>query len=174
VPLEVRLQCAPTRWKLRAAIRIVNETPCELKVARHPDKTFVGWEAAEFEFLGYRFGAGGLVGVTKATCEKFAARISRLYERGADCGRSGQYVRRWFQWLRSGLRSDDCWRFMRELCWQPAYAVASCHRLRPLSQCQARSACWVRGRRQCLPLTSPRPDLFPRSMCRSRASVLER
>jgi hypothetical protein len=28
--------------------------------------------------LGYRFGAGGLVGVAKATCEKFAARSSRL------------------------------------------------------------------------------------------------
>jgi RNA-directed DNA polymerase len=33
---------APTRWKLRAAIRIVNETLFGLKVPQHPDNTFVG------------------------------------------------------------------------------------------------------------------------------------
>ncbi|RLS77165.1 MAG: hypothetical protein DWI02_10210, partial [Planctomycetota bacterium] len=33
---------APTRWKLRAAVRIVNETLAELNVEQHPDKTFIG------------------------------------------------------------------------------------------------------------------------------------
>ena len=33
---------APTRWKLRKAVRIVNETLAELQVEQHPDKTFVG------------------------------------------------------------------------------------------------------------------------------------
>jgi len=33
---------APTRWKLRAAVRLVNETLAELHVHQHPDRTFIG------------------------------------------------------------------------------------------------------------------------------------
>ena len=36
-------------------------------------------------------------------------RMNRLYERGADAVRIGDYVRRWQQWVRSGLRSEDLW-----------------------------------------------------------------
>ena len=41
---------APTRWKLRAAIRVVNATLAELKVEQHPDKTFIGRIAKSFDF----------------------------------------------------------------------------------------------------------------------------
>ena len=50
---------APTRWKLRAAVRCVNQTLAELKVQQHPDKTFVGRISRGFDFLGYRFSAAG-------------------------------------------------------------------------------------------------------------------
>ncbi|MGA7410985.1 MAG: hypothetical protein WBW33_10900 [Bryobacteraceae bacterium] len=50
---------APTRWKPRAAIRGVNQVLAELKVQLHPDKTFVGWIAAGFEFLGFRYNSAG-------------------------------------------------------------------------------------------------------------------
>ncbi len=33
---------APTRWKLRKAIRIVNQTLNELRVEQHPGKTMIG------------------------------------------------------------------------------------------------------------------------------------
>jgi len=33
---------APTRWKLRAAIREVNEVMAECKVKQHPTKTYIG------------------------------------------------------------------------------------------------------------------------------------
>ena len=33
---------APTRWKLRSAVRIVNETLNMLNDEQHPDKTFIG------------------------------------------------------------------------------------------------------------------------------------
>jgi hypothetical protein len=33
---------APTRWKLRKAIKLVNRNLAELKVEKHPDKTFIG------------------------------------------------------------------------------------------------------------------------------------
>ena len=44
---------APTRWKLRSAVRIVNETLNLLKVEQHPDKTFIGRVERGFDFLGY-------------------------------------------------------------------------------------------------------------------------
>jgi len=45
---------APSRWKLRRAIAVVNETLAELQVEQHLDKIFIGPTARGFEFLGYR------------------------------------------------------------------------------------------------------------------------
>jgi hypothetical protein len=42
---------APTRWSLRRAVRVVNETLRELRV-QHPDKTFIGRIERGFTFLG--------------------------------------------------------------------------------------------------------------------------
>jgi hypothetical protein len=44
---------APTRWALRRAVVIVNETLRELRVEQHPDKTFIGRIKRGFTFLGY-------------------------------------------------------------------------------------------------------------------------
>jgi hypothetical protein len=44
---------APTRWKLRRAIKVVNQMLTELKVEKHPDKTFTGRIERGFDFLGY-------------------------------------------------------------------------------------------------------------------------
>ena len=51
---------APTRWKLRAAIRAVNQVMAQLRVRQHPDKTIIGRIARGFDFLGYRFSSAGL------------------------------------------------------------------------------------------------------------------
>ena len=87
---------APTRWKLRKAVRIVNETLDELKVEQHPDKTFIGRVSRGFEFLGYAIATPGIVGVAQKTLEKFAERVTRLYEQGAGWDCIGAYVRRWW------------------------------------------------------------------------------
>ncbi len=44
---------APTSWKLRSAIGIVNEVLNVLKVEKHSDKTFIGKVERGFDFLGY-------------------------------------------------------------------------------------------------------------------------
>ena len=93
---------APTRWKLRRAIRLVNETLAELKVEQHPDKTFIGRTSRGFDFLGYQFTPSGLV-VAAKTIERFTERWNRLYEQGADAVRIGAYVRHWQRWVRGGL-----------------------------------------------------------------------
>ena len=94
---------APTRWKLREAIRLVNQTLAELHVEQHPDKTFIGRISRGFDFLGYAFTPAGLEAAPQAV-ERWVERVSRLYERGVDLIHIGAYVRRWLRWARSGLK----------------------------------------------------------------------
>lgn len=51
---------ATTRWKLRRAIKAVNEEMAKLKVRQHPDKTFIGRISRGFNFLGWHYGAEGM------------------------------------------------------------------------------------------------------------------
>jgi RNA-directed DNA polymerase len=44
---------APTRWKLRKAVKVVNQVLVSLRVQKHPDKTFIGRIAKGFDWLGY-------------------------------------------------------------------------------------------------------------------------
>ncbi len=46
------LLLAPTRWRLRKAIKAVNEVLGSLCLLKHPDKTFVGRTERGFDFLG--------------------------------------------------------------------------------------------------------------------------
>jgi hypothetical protein len=61
---------APTRWKLRAAVKAVNEALAELGVQQHPNKTFVGRIGRGCDFLGYRFAANGLTGVARQSVDR--------------------------------------------------------------------------------------------------------
>jgi len=102
----------PTRWKLRAAIRLVNQTLAELHVEQHPDKTFIGRISRGFDFLGYAFTPAGLE-VAPQTVERCVKRVSRLYEQGVDPIHIGAYVRRWHRWAKSGLPDSG-----EGLAWQ--------------------------------------------------------
>jgi hypothetical protein len=51
---------ALTRWTLREAIRLLNQTPAELKLCQHPDTTFIGRINRGFDFLGYCSTPAGL------------------------------------------------------------------------------------------------------------------
>ena len=95
---------APTRLKLREAIRLVNQVLAELHVEQHPDKTFIGRISRGFAFLGYAFQPAGLE-VAPPTIKRCVERVSRLYEQGVDLVHIGTYVRRWLRWARSGLRA---------------------------------------------------------------------
>jgi len=68
---------------------IVNQTLNELKVEKHPDKTFIGRIAKGFDFLGYSFEPKGLSIVPK-TLANFLGRMTQLYEQGADHRRIGK------------------------------------------------------------------------------------
>jgi RNA-directed DNA polymerase len=100
------LVLSPTRWKLRRAVRLVNQVLGALRLEKHPDKTFVGRTKKGFDFLGYHFDPAGL-SVAGPTIGRFVARATRLYEQEPGEPRSssrlGSYVRRWVAWTRAGL-----------------------------------------------------------------------
>jgi RNA-directed DNA polymerase len=74
---------ASTRWSLRRAVRLVNQTLRELRVEQHPDKTFIGRIERGFTFLGYWITKLGVTGVAPATWQAFRERVARLYEHWA-------------------------------------------------------------------------------------------
>jgi len=86
---------APTRWKLRKAIRMLNQNFNKLRLEQHPDKTLMGRVERGFDFLGF-FLKHGFISVSDKAIERFKERIARLYEQGADSFRIGQYVLRWY------------------------------------------------------------------------------
>jgi RNA-directed DNA polymerase len=96
---------APTRWQLRGAVKMVNQTLGTLDLEKHPDKTFIGRIERGFDFLGYHFSPAGLT-IAKETVAKFFEKASRLYEqeRSAVLAATAleMYVRRWVRWTTSG------------------------------------------------------------------------
>ncbi len=92
---------APTRWKLKKAIKVMNQIFNELKLEQHPDKTLIGRTERGFDFLGYHFKPDGL-SIAGMTVERLMERMTRLYEQGAHSLRIGQYVSRWIRWVEAG------------------------------------------------------------------------
>ncbi len=45
--------------------------------------------------------------VSRGTFERFAERITRLYEQGAGIERIEEYVKHWFKWVRTGVVKKD-------------------------------------------------------------------
>lgn len=97
---------APSRWKLKRSIRVLNQTLNELKLEKHPEKTSIGRTERGFDFLGYHFSPKGLT-VVKEALKRFVDRATRLYEQESgeplSSTRLGFYVKRWLRWVRAGL-----------------------------------------------------------------------
>lgn len=91
-----------SRWRLRRAIRLVNRTLSQLKLIKHPDKTWMGQIDRGFDFLGYHHTRAGCY-PAQDTVNRFNTQLTRLYEQGADHHRIGVYRTRWWRWVRSGL-----------------------------------------------------------------------
>ena len=104
---------APTRWKLRAAVKVVNQVLASLCLAKHPDKTFIGRIDKGFDWLGYHISRAGLR-VATTTLQHFVTRSLRLYEQevreGGTCSQLGDYVRWGWGWVRAGIapRQASC------------------------------------------------------------------
>lgn len=118
------LVLAPTRWKLRRAVRVLNETFAELGLLKHPDKTFIGRTEKGFDFLGYRLGRGRAIGLARATLERHRQKLHRLQEQeragATTSGALGDYRRRFKRWAGAGLGphlSHDITLCLRDRSW---------------------------------------------------------
>ncbi len=81
--LDDVLILASTRWRLRKAIRVLNQTFNKLKLEQHPGKTLIGRVERGFDFLGYHFRPFVLYPAAK-TLEHFVEHAIRFYEQEAD------------------------------------------------------------------------------------------
>ncbi len=112
---------APTRWKLRKAVCVVNKTLASLGLEKHPDKTFIGRIDRGFDFLGYHFSRSALSAASK-TIRNAIEKVSRLYEQGRHGisappeQRSRHYLKRWQAWLTGGLGPLDTSHLIPRTC----------------------------------------------------------
>jgi RNA-directed DNA polymerase len=111
---------APTRHKLRKAIKLMYAVLDDLKVEVHPKKRFVGTTRRGFDFLGYWLEPHRPLTPSQVSLTRLIDRSRQLHERTASITRLWQYVLRWLQWHHSGLRgltarssSLECfWRYV--------------------------------------------------------------
>jgi RNA-directed DNA polymerase len=95
---------APTRHKLRKAIKLMYVVLDELKVDVHPKKRFIGPTRRGFDFLGYWLEPHRPLTPSQVSLTRLTDRSRQLLERTASIARLRQYILRWLQWHRSGLR----------------------------------------------------------------------
>ena len=91
---------APTRWKLREAIRVLNQTFNELELVKNQGKTLIGRISRGFDFLGYHFGSEKIT-LAEKTIINFLIKVLQLYEQEparTKTKRFGEYVSRWINW----------------------------------------------------------------------------
>ena len=98
-----------SRWKLRKAIRVVNQHFAKLKLKQHPDKTTIGRIKSGFDFLGYQFGEDKIT-VSKRTLENHIRRLTQLYEQKKHLPNwkmlLDDYRQHWVTWVYSGIPSS--------------------------------------------------------------------
>ena len=95
---------APTRHKLRKAIKQMYAVLDDLKVEVHPKKRFIGTTRRGCDFLGYWLEPHRPLTPSQVSLTRLIDRSRQLLERTASITRLRQYVFRWLQWHRSGLR----------------------------------------------------------------------
>jgi hypothetical protein len=97
---------SPTQARFRRAVAKVNRVLQDLKVEKHPDKTFIGRISKGFDFLGYHFekdAQGVRLRPGEATVRRYMERVAEMYADGASAEEVAAYERRWFGWVRGGL-----------------------------------------------------------------------
>lgn len=98
------LVLAPTRWKLRRAVTLVNKILGSLRLEKHPDRpSSAGSSAVSI--------SSAINGLAEATIQKFGERAARLYEQEREqpngSSRLGVYVRRWVGWAKGGVEPPN-------------------------------------------------------------------
>lgn len=91
---------AESRWKLRRAIRVMNQVLSSLGLEQHPNKTSIGRLERGFDFLGVQFTATGEMSPSAVSNARHTEKTARLYEQGASLERIERYRQNWLRYLR--------------------------------------------------------------------------
>lgn len=97
---------ATSRWKLRHAVRVMNQVLHSLGLEQHPDKTFIGRVQRGFDFLGVQFTEKGETSPSAVALARHKEKTAQLYEHGASRERIEQYRQNWLRYLRGILGRD--------------------------------------------------------------------
>ncbi len=97
---------AHSKSSLRHAVKVMHTIMDRLKLRLAPDKTFIGKISRGFEFLGYKFGSKGLIGIAEKTIDNFMDKVIELYEQRASQETVRGYIKRWSTWAHAGLRGS--------------------------------------------------------------------
>jgi hypothetical protein len=118
------LVLAPTRWELRRAVRVLNESFARLGLEKHPDKTSLCRTEKGFDFLGYRLGRRRALGLARVTLGRHRRKLHRLQEQErageTTSGALGDYRRRFKRCAGAGLGpllSHDISLCLRDRSW---------------------------------------------------------
>lgn len=98
-----------TRHQLRHVVKLMNGVLDDVKMTKHPFKTYIGRIKNEgFDFVGYRLGDKQIAGsgIAWKTWVNHRAKVQQLYEQGASNESIAGYVKRWLVWVRSGVEID--------------------------------------------------------------------
>ena len=101
--VELADNVAPTRHRLRRAIKEVHAVMARLRLHLHNTKRCIGKLSNGFDFLGYRMVPGRKLRTSAEGRRRFAEKFRRLYEQGADHRRRWRYAECWCRWRRAGL-----------------------------------------------------------------------
>lgn len=88
----------PKKTRLRKALKQQYAVLQALRVAMHPDKTFIGKVVKGFDFLGFHITPTGVT-VSAAALSRHEQKVARLYEQGASPKRIRAYRLRWLAWV---------------------------------------------------------------------------
>ena len=91
------------RWKLRRAMRVMNQVLSSLSLEQHPDKTFIGRTQRGFDFLGVQFTHSGETSPSAVNLARHTEKTAQLYEQGTSLKRIEQYRQNWLRYLRGIL-----------------------------------------------------------------------
>ncbi len=85
---------------------LANAERDDLKLEKHPDKTFIGRIGKCFDFLGYHISPDGL-SVAQPTLDRFVEKATRPSQQAVGKPEGsplpGLYVSRWLKWTTAGF-----------------------------------------------------------------------
>jgi RNA-directed DNA polymerase len=90
---------ARTRRQLRQVLKNMHAMVHRLKMRLALNETFIGSISKGVDFLGYRFGSLGVIGLAQQTINNHKQKLLRLYEQSASDQRVENYKINWLRWM---------------------------------------------------------------------------